>query len=197
MENYPKAKPRKTSTSTQEPLKRSTTLSTKESQQNRPLRKSVSVGHKLCVSPLRNSGSSIHLSEQECETLQTTLNLYKKETETQKRARVFEESVKVYEAYKQASEGACMVNFLFCTEDETLAFCYNYDCDEEDPNLSYLRCLVLTQHISNYAGFESCAIFRIIKFCPSCYQEYTDRNKARLTVINSKAHKLFTPLLIQ
>lgn len=206
-------------------LKRSCSHATNEITTEKPvLRKTSSVGHNIitkigkftstknidddtinkALDSLKND--SLHLSEKECVDLHSTLNRYQ-ETEEERKAtfikeqkEIFDASIRAYEAHKEIED--CMINFHAHPTDEKLLFCYMQNCDESDASLHYTKSLILTQHCNHYAGFERCAIFRIVRFCPDCHKKHTTRQMKQphdplLVMINQRAFKLFSSLTIQ
>ena len=158
--------------------------------------------------------ASIHLSDYEYEQLYIMLNHFvseeteeEEEEEEEQHTRrirenkaIFEKSLMLYEVFMYTIN--CMINFHASEEDDSLQFCYIHACDERDVSLNYIKLLAYTETCVNYAGFSECAIFRIIKLCPSCYDVYTAKqalqpNYTTLITINQRAYKLFSLLTTQ
>jgi len=135
----------------------------------------------------------LHIDAQECDALTQKLAQYRPPN-------VFEESLKAYEAYKSAGGGNALINFHERVEYESELFCYAFGCVEADPTLVYTKCLTLCDYRQNYAGFDECAIFRIVLYCPNClllHQEKQAQRQDRTPFpvkINYAGYKLFSPL---
>ncbi len=110
------------------------------------------------------------------------------------RNRIYEASMNAYKVW-----GNGIVNFHSRRDYELLRFCYAYDCGESESSLRYIKNITLTEYKADYAGFEKCAIYRIVKFCPTCFQRHiaiqaTQPDEPLLMRINYRAHKLFSLL---
>ena len=76
-----------------------------------------------------------------------------------------------FATYKRYPNG--IVNFVR-TDIHVANWRFCYVCALDSPNTRYIRQLTLTDVIHNYAGFDECQIFRIVKFCAACFQRYNE-----------------------
>jgi dUTPase len=81
-----------------------------------------------------------------------------------------------FATYKRYPNG--IVNFVR-TDIHVANWRFCYVCALDSPNTRYIRQLTLTDVIHNYAGFAECQIFRIVKFCASCFQRYNENAAKR------------------
>lgn len=98
-----------------------------------------------------------------------------------------------FATYNQFPNG--IVNFVRTDiQADNWRFCYV--CSLDEPAMRYIRQLALTQIKRDYAGFAECYIFRIIKFCATCFQCYNEDSQNRLVLvkITHRAFNLFSPL---
>lgn len=101
-----------------------------------------------------------------------------------------------FAAYKRYPNG--IVNFVRTDiHVDNWRFCYV--CNLDSPHTRYIRQLTLTEIKRNYAGFAECQIYRIVKFCATCFQCYNEAHakepdRPLLVRITPNAANLFCPL---
>lgn len=168
------------------------------------------------MSEMSEMAETIRLGEQECLELYRKLGLFKNDEKQPNpefkrglpmrrvsrranivlspRNKIYEASIKAYKVWDNG-----IVNFHGCREYEQLKLCYVAGCNMKDQTIRYIKNITLTELRAHYAGFDECAIYRIIKFCPACFQIYLREQTKRpddplLVKINKEGYLLFSPL---
>jgi len=114
--------------------------------------------------------------------------------------RILEASLRAYRAEKLHKKG--IINFM--TQINSPHFCFVCEDSgrtaygsEGAGSLQLIRHLTLTEVKKQYATFKECHIYRIIKLCPTCYENYLARRVTEpnpLVPICAMAYNLFETL---
>jgi hypothetical protein len=160
--------------------------------------------------------ASIRLGQEELELLYSNLDLLNEESKEEIKAefkkvapttrerkqsniilsprnRILQAGVSSFKRYANGVVNFCRTDIQV----DNWKFCFV--CDSSQPNTRYVRQLTPTDVRPKYAGFEQCIIYRIIKFCPTCFKFYEDQqNKSLKRVIvipiTARARNLFCEL---